>query len=165
VSSSLPSSGLGLLTPYSCLSTVRLHPGTLLHVLVSALSSCSSPLSDMLKGLLDLMEHLGISKTMPQRLALPRLSLSSPSHSLAPLDLAEFCLKASGASRNSQRSSLCLPTLPFSSSLTDGTFFTHCPIDIWELLHHHMSLASSTGSVDQLIILPSFTSLPLTDPL
>jgi hypothetical protein len=78
VSSSLPSSGLGLLTPYSCLSTVRLHPGTLLHVLVSALSSCSSPLSDMLKGLLDLMEHLGISKTMPQRLALPLLSLSLP---------------------------------------------------------------------------------------
>jgi hypothetical protein len=28
----------------------------------------------------------------------------------------------------------------------DGTFYTHAPTDIWELLHHHLSLATSTSS-------------------
>jgi hypothetical protein len=29
---------------------------------------------------------------------------------------------------------------------SDGTFYTHAPTDIWELLHHHLSLATSTAS-------------------
>jgi hypothetical protein len=28
----------------------------------------------------------------------------------------------------------------------DGTFYTHAPTDMWELFHHHLSLATATSS-------------------
>lgn len=38
------------------------------------------------------------------------------------------------------------PTELLQRHHSDGTFYTHAPTDIWELLHHHLSLATSTSS-------------------
>lgn len=38
------------------------------------------------------------------------------------------------------------PSEQLQRNSATGTFYTHAPTDIWELLHHHLSLATATSS-------------------